>query len=90
MSEIILSVTEASRNFADCVNRAHYQRHSFVLMKNGVPFAKLVPAGKPACRGRDLAKALSRVKLSDAEARSWQEALKAARKTLKKPADRWK
>ncbi len=90
MSDIILSVTEASRNFADCVNRAHYQNHTFVLVKNGVPFAKLVPAGKPICRGSDLAKALSRVRLSDAEARAWQRDLKAARKKLKPPIDRWK
>jgi antitoxin (DNA-binding transcriptional repressor) of toxin-antitoxin stability system len=83
-------VTEASRNFADCVNRAHYQNHTFVLMKNGVPFAKLVPAGKPICRGPDLAKALARVKLSAAEARTWRRDLKAARRRLKKPADRWK
>jgi antitoxin (DNA-binding transcriptional repressor) of toxin-antitoxin stability system len=90
MSDIVLSVTEASRNFADCVNRAHYQNHTFVLMKNGVPFARLVPAGKPTCRASDLAKALSRVKLSEAEARAWQRDLKTARKKLKPPIDRWK
>jgi len=39
MSDIVLSVTEAARNFADCVNRAHYQNHPFLLVKNGVPFA---------------------------------------------------
>jgi hypothetical protein len=27
MSEKAISVTEAARNFADCVNRAHYQWH---------------------------------------------------------------
>jgi antitoxin (DNA-binding transcriptional repressor) of toxin-antitoxin stability system len=90
MSEIVLSVTEASRNFADCVNRAHYQNQTFLLMKNGAPFAKLVPAGKRVCRGRDLAKALMGVNLSDAEARIWQRDLKTARKKLKPPPDRWK
>ena len=51
MSENTITVTEAARNFADCVNRAHYQNQSFVLLKNGVPFARLVPAGEPICHG---------------------------------------
>lgn len=89
MNESIISVTEAARNFADCVNRAHYQNQSFVLMKNGVPFARLVPAGRPVCRGVDLAAALDAVVLSEADSRAWQRELKAARKTLKPPADKW-
>jgi prevent-host-death family protein len=43
MREQAISVTEAARNFADCVNRARYQGMSFVLHKNGVPVARLVP-----------------------------------------------
>lgn len=50
MSDTTISVTEAARHFADCVNRAHYQNQTFVLLKNGVPFARLVPAGEPVCR----------------------------------------
>ncbi len=38
-----ISVTEAARNFSDCVNRAHYQGITFVLHRNGVPVARLVP-----------------------------------------------
>ena len=89
MSETIITVTEAARNFADCVNRAHYQNQTFVLLKNGVPFARLVPAGEPVCHGRDLADALASVTLSDAEARAWNRDLKAARKKLKTPTDKW-
>jgi hypothetical protein len=29
-----ISVTEAARNFADCVNRVRYQNMTFVLHKN--------------------------------------------------------
>ncbi len=90
MSDVVLTVTEAARNFADCVNRAHYQQQTFVLVKNGVPFARIVPAGKSFCRGQDLAEALSRVELSAAEARAWRRDLKAGRKKLKPPVDRWK
>lgn len=89
MSETTISVTEAARNFADCVNRAHYQHQSFVLLKNGVPVARLVPIGEPACRGSDLAAALAGVELSPVDARAWQRDLKAARKKLKLPGDKW-
>lgn len=43
MRRVSISVTEASRNFADCVNRVHYQNVTFVLLKNSKPFARLVP-----------------------------------------------
>ena len=90
MKETTISVTEAARNFADCVNRTHYQNMTFVLLKNGVPFAKLVPAEKRALNGRELAEALADVELSVSEARAWNRDLKAARKKLKPPIDKWK
>lgn len=43
MRELVISVTHAARNFADCINRAHYQGTSFLLEKNGVPVARIVP-----------------------------------------------
>ena len=89
MSDIEISVTDAARNFADCVNRAHYQNQSFVLLKNGVPFARLVPAGERVCTGKDLAEAIAAAPLSEAEARAWRRDLKAARKMLKPPRDKW-
>lgn len=89
MSETILSVTEAARNFADCVNRAHYQHQSFLLLKNGVPVARIVPASKN-CSGPALAAALAQIGLPPAEARKWQADRKAARQSLSPPGDRWK
>jgi hypothetical protein len=38
-----ITVTEAARNFGDCVNRAHYQNVTFVLLKNGSPVSRRVP-----------------------------------------------
>ena len=87
MSETNISITEAARNLADCVDRAHYQAQTFVLLKDGVPFARLVPAGRAVCRGSDLADALTSAKLSDEEARLWNRDLEAAREELKSPAD---
>jgi prevent-host-death family protein len=43
VKELPISVTAAARKFADCINRVHYQGVSFVLHKNGVPVARIVP-----------------------------------------------
>jgi prevent-host-death family protein len=40
---ISISVTDAARNFSDCINRVRYQGVSFVLHKNGVPVARIEP-----------------------------------------------
>jgi antitoxin (DNA-binding transcriptional repressor) of toxin-antitoxin stability system len=88
MKKTVISVTEAARNFADCVNRVHYQNVTFILLRNGAPVARLVPDGERVCKGSDLAEALSR--LSTKEAKAWNRDLRAARKHLKPPADRWR
>jgi antitoxin (DNA-binding transcriptional repressor) of toxin-antitoxin stability system len=46
MRSVSISVTEASRNFADCINRARYQGTTFILHKNGVVVARIVPEQK--------------------------------------------
>jgi antitoxin (DNA-binding transcriptional repressor) of toxin-antitoxin stability system len=38
-----ISVTEAARNFSECVNRTRYQGLTFILHRNGVPVARIVP-----------------------------------------------
>ena len=89
MKKTTISVTEAARNFADCVNRAHYQHVTFVLLKNGSPFARLVPDNEKVCAGRDLAEALAGTELPEDEAKAWRRDLLTARKTLKAPANKW-
>lgn len=89
MKETTITVTEAARNFADCVNRAHYQNTSFVLLKNGRPFARIEPDYEKRCTGRDLAEALAKAELSLEEARDWHGELRTARRTLKAPTDKW-
>jgi antitoxin (DNA-binding transcriptional repressor) of toxin-antitoxin stability system len=86
---IRVSVTEAARNFADCVNRVRYQNTTFVLLKNGAPVARLGPDHEKVCTGRDLARALAGEELSAAEAAAWHRDLQTARKTLKAPVDTW-
>ena len=85
-----ISVTEAARNFADCVNRVRYQDMTFVLLKNGTPVARLVPADEKTCAGRDLAEALAGLELSPENAKAWRKDLQRARKMLKPPVDQWR
>jgi antitoxin (DNA-binding transcriptional repressor) of toxin-antitoxin stability system len=46
MRTVSITVTEASRKFADCINRARYQGTTFVLHKGGVAVARIVPEPK--------------------------------------------
>jgi prevent-host-death family protein len=85
-----ISVTEAARNFADCVNRVRYQNMSFVLLKNGTPVARLIPEKEKICLGRDLVKVLREVDLPTDEAVAWNRDLKKARKSLKPQPDKWR
>ncbi|HZR16905.1 MAG TPA: hypothetical protein VFE51_06215 [Verrucomicrobiae bacterium] len=89
MRKTTISVTEAARNFADCVNRAHYQNTTFILLKNGSPVARLVPDGRKLCTGRDLAEALAKADLPAREAAAWHRDMQTARKTLKPPGGKW-
>jgi prevent-host-death family protein len=89
MKKTIISVTDAARNFADCVNRVRYQNVTFVLLKNGTPVARIVPLENKTCTGRELAEALREVKLSTGNAKAWHRDLQKGRKILKAPEDKW-
>ena len=90
MKTATISVTEAARNFADCVNRVHYRGQSFVLVKNGKPLARLVPEMEKKCTGKELAAALAKVELTPADFAAWHKDLRKARKILKPPEDKWR
>jgi len=90
MKKTNITVTEAARNFADCVNRVHYQNVTFVLLKNGKPFARLVPDNERVCVGRDLAEALDKTNLPKSEATAWRRDLRTGRQNLKAPDDKWR
>jgi hypothetical protein len=38
MNEKMISVTDAARHFADCVNRVHYQNMTFFCSKTARPW----------------------------------------------------
>lgn len=98
MTDKAITVTEAARNFADCVNRAHYQGVSFVLHKNGEPVARIVPVNDGvkkavAGNGRELAQAFRRAReesgLTREDADLWLQDLQAARAALIPARDKW-
>lgn len=89
MKNTAITVTEAARNFAHCINRVHYQNRSFVLVKNGKPLARIVPEGGKICTGKDLAGALAGVGLAPADAVAWRKDMLKGRKVLKPVRDRW-
>lgn len=90
MRRIAITVTKAARSFADCINRVHYQDVTFVLVKNGTPVAQLAPNKEKVCSGRDLAAVLRTTRLTDSESKAWRRDLRATRRTLKSPDDKWK
>ncbi|GAB4249918.1 MAG: hypothetical protein OHK005_16800 [Candidatus Methylacidiphilales bacterium] len=44
MTPQTLSLTEAARNFSDCINRVAYRGESFLLLRGRRPVAELRPA----------------------------------------------
>ena len=93
MSSKAISVTEAARNFADCVNRVRYQGTTFVLHKNGVPVARIVPEERKPHTGMEIAAALrvalKDVHLGEEEATAWLHDLEESRKNLIPAVDKW-
>jgi hypothetical protein len=62
---------------------------TFMLLKNGSPFARLVPENEKVCLGRELAEALAKSPLSATKARAWYRDLQRARNKLKGPNNKW-
>ena len=94
MEIVSISVTEASRNFADCVNRAHYQGTTFILEKNGIPVARIVPAVRKPERGQEVAavlrQAVEDVHPGEEEATSWLHDLEQSRGAMAPQGKPWR
>jgi antitoxin (DNA-binding transcriptional repressor) of toxin-antitoxin stability system len=94
MDATSISVTEASRNFADCVNRARYQGTTFLLLRGGTPVARIEPAAREPKKGTELADALEKavegLHLGEEEATSWLHDLEQARGSLQTQVRPWR
>lgn len=89
-------MTEAARNFSDCVNRARYQGTTFILHKSGRAVARIVPeveSAKKPTKGRELAEglgeALRHVHLGEEEASAWLGEIDEFRRNQRPPVDKW-
>ena len=83
MSEKVISVTEARRNFGVLVERTERRRESTLLLKRGKPVARLVPVEGRAKTGKELAESWSkRFHLSPDEAGDFRTDLAEARRKL--------
>lgn len=90
MSDRKVSVTEASRHFADLVNRTYYRGESTMLVRSGEPVARVVPVGGASLLGRDWIgrwKSMPRLDSDDAEA--FAATLQASRAKLELPEVGW-
>lgn len=84
-----LSVTEASRNLSECVNRVYSRKVSFAIVKLGVPYALLVPASAPRCNSHELAGDLAEAALPMDDRRAFAAAVRRGRKALKPAKNPW-
>jgi prevent-host-death family protein len=93
MENCAISVTEASRNFSEYVNRARYQGTTFTLLKGGVPVARILPPIRKPTMGRELAyalrKALVGVHVGEQEATSWLHDLEQSRGPSSQSGQSW-
>jgi len=81
-----VSVTEAARNFSDLVNRTYYRRETTVLLRSGVPVARIVPVVASEISGEVLAERWGDIShLTPDEAAEFGEDVEAARAELNAP-----
>jgi prevent-host-death family protein len=88
--ETKLTVTEAARRFSEVVNRARYRHESTLLVKNGVPVAKIVPAESPkTTAGSLLSWWRSHPRLDRSDVGRFANDISRARKKLRPPRNPW-
>jgi prevent-host-death family protein len=84
--ERTISVTEAARNFSDLVNRTYYRSETTVLVRSGVPVARIVPVGPGQTTGQALAERWKEIRhLTPDEATEFEQDIESARAILNLP-----
>lgn len=90
MHDRSITVTEASRNFSDLVNRSYYRGETTLLMRSGEAVAMMVPVGAASVPGRDwLAKWHAMPHLDSEDADDFGKTLEAARAHLPTVESLW-
>ena len=84
-----LTVTAAAKNLADCLQRVYRQHESFELVKDGIPYAHLLPVNGAGCSTHELADDLTDAELSFADRRALASAVRDGRKQLRPLKNPW-
>ena len=84
-----LTVTEAAKNLSHCLKRVYFEHESYELVKNGVPYARLVPANGASCNSHELADDLEKAELSAEDRLALGSAVRKGRKTFKPLRNPW-
>lgn len=83
----LISVTEASRNFSDVINRVYYQGQTYLLTRGGIIVAQLTGAGRTLSVSEMLARWETRPRLDPEDAAAWELDLAELRATVPIPED---
>ena len=83
----VISVTEASRNFSDMINRVYYQGQTYLLTRGGIVVAQLTGTGRSLSASEMLARWEQRPRLDPEDAAAWELDLAELRGTVLTPED---
>lgn len=83
----VISVTEASRNFSDVINRVYYQGQTYLLTRGGIVVAQLTGTGRTLSARDMLARWEQRPRLDPDDAVAWELDLAELRATVPMPED---
>ena len=82
-------MSKAARNFSSCLREVYHRHESFELVRNGIPYARLVPIGERPGNTHDLADALGSAMLHPEDGRGWTASVTEGRKRLKLLKNPW-
>jgi antitoxin (DNA-binding transcriptional repressor) of toxin-antitoxin stability system len=84
-----LTVSDAAKKLGSCLDRVYHGHESFELMKNGIPYARLVPVNGTACNSHQFAEDLAEADLSAGERKALATVIREGRKHLKALRNPW-
>ena len=86
--ERTISVTDAARHFSELIDRTYYRHEVTLLVRSGMPVARVVPVVPTAVTGRTLAERLHELgHLTREEAGELQKDIEASRAKLNRPPE---
>jgi len=84
-----LTVSEVTKKLSTCLDRVYRRHESFKVVKNGIPYAHLVPANGTGCTTHEFADDLAEAELTAADRRALASAIRRGRKQLKPLKNPW-